>query len=485
MVTGARAIITLLNRRGFQAFFLGGKCRNELHNIYSNEEILLENVDIITNANADEIKKIFPRNQDSNEFVKYVNVRFAENYYKVFSFKQDKFDYDSVKHTSKLGKKIKYKPAGELDKVRKTLDFTINTVTQDSNARYIDFTYLYGGETISAMKDICNKVLRAVGAPDKCFKHDPLRILRMFRFQSQFGFTIHKDTMKAAIEKINLLKKLPVERMKDEFNKLIAGKYVERALINMRKFGFFDIVIENLPFMECINDIEIEDIRNVETYNRNKTKLNFVELYSILFMHMDIDRVLKCLKHFYLINEKEMTYLQWIIKHQDLMDKSIRNNLPIKLFEAQDDFIKENGRITMLFLIKHITNIVSALEGKFEGKKIYDAFCKKPYFQEQLRPTVEDLRSYVNIDISDEDIEKIQYCILKRLILLEDKDWPYKYDDYMEYVVKGMLDVLPKNTKITIPEEVIKIDGYGNVMDNHKAIQIIELDENSVDSKNL
>ena len=71
------------------------------------------------------------------------------------------------------------------------------------------------------MKDIKKREIRCVGDPDKRFQEDALRMMRAIRFATQLGFMIEKNTFRAICENHQLLKNIAVERIRDEFMKIL------------------------------------------------------------------------------------------------------------------------------------------------------------------------------------------------------------------------------------------------------------------------
>lgn len=66
-------------------------------------------------------------------------------------------------------------------------------------------------------EDIKNRLLRAVGEPERRFCEDALRILRLFRFSSVLEFDIEENTLKAALEYAPTLKRVSAERILPSF----------------------------------------------------------------------------------------------------------------------------------------------------------------------------------------------------------------------------------------------------------------------------
>ena len=65
----------------------------------------------------------------------------------------------------------------------------MNALVFNDKEGVLDF---FGGKT-----DIENKIIRAIGEPEKRFKEDARRILRAIRFSSTLGFKIEEETKKA------------------------------------------------------------------------------------------------------------------------------------------------------------------------------------------------------------------------------------------------------------------------------------------------
>ena len=146
----------------------------------------------------------------------------------------------------------------------KLRDFTINNLAIDREYNIIgDYT------------DIKNNIIRMVS--DKTFTDDPLRILRAFRFQSRYGFTIEEATMKNLVENISSLKESAGERVHSEICKIIDGEYFTLSLKTVVDNNLFASLTE-LYFADEYNIfwkkveqyiIEIRESRN-DYINENK-----------------------------------------------------------------------------------------------------------------------------------------------------------------------------------------------------------------------
>lgn len=105
-------------------------------------------------------------------------------------------------------------------------DLTINAVAV--NIRSGKIVDLCGGVT-----DIKNRTINLIS--EQNFEDDPLRLLRVYRFQSVLGFELTAETIQAVCKYADLIKKPAVERIVHELILLFGGKYADKALLNMNK----------------------------------------------------------------------------------------------------------------------------------------------------------------------------------------------------------------------------------------------------------
>ena len=135
-------------------------------------------------------------------------------------------------------------PAGgtiEKDLMRR--DLTINAIAVDiKNGEVIDIS---GGIT-----DISNKCLNYVNEHN--FVDDPLRLLRVYRFQAMLGFELAPETISAVCKFSNLIHRPAAERINYEILKLFSGKFAHVALENMNKTWILE---EIFPFVNELKQI--------------------------------------------------------------------------------------------------------------------------------------------------------------------------------------------------------------------------------------
>lgn len=93
-------------------------------------------------------------------------------------------------------------------------DLTINAIYADEQGNVFDY---YNG-----IHDLEKGIVRFIGKPEQRIKEDYLRILRFFRFHSLFAKTpMDKKALKACIDNRDGLKNVSIERIRDEFIKIL------------------------------------------------------------------------------------------------------------------------------------------------------------------------------------------------------------------------------------------------------------------------
>jgi poly(A) polymerase len=119
-------------------------------------------------------------------------------------------------------------------------DFTINAMAV-SVPQHI-FVDLFGG-----LADLGSKLLRTPGSAEDSFDDDPLRILRAARFVAHLGLTPDPDLVDAMCSRASRLSIVAVERIRDEFSKLVLAADPTAGLELMTDTGIADLVIPELP----------------------------------------------------------------------------------------------------------------------------------------------------------------------------------------------------------------------------------------------
>lgn len=291
---GAIDILKIFNKNGYEAYFVGGCVRDYL----LGEEF--SDIDITTNALPEEVKKIFRKSIDTGIQHGTVTILVNGEGYEVTTFRTED---EYINHRSP--EKVEFVSNLREDLDRR--DFTINAMALDSNGILFDY---HNGE-----KDLSSGVIRTVNNPNDRFYEDALRMLRAFRFSSKLGFEIEYDTLEAIKRNAELIKFVSIERIVNEFRKLLSGKGNLRSLELL-----LDSKLNNyIPFLE-----EIEIIQDFSKYS-------FCQSLYILSKINDISfDILKELK----LSNKEIK----LIKEYDKIKEDFINNVPLELILYKHNF---------------------------------------------------------------------------------------------------------------------------------------------------
>ena len=109
-------------------------------------------------------------------------------------------------------------------------DFTINSIAFSLNTMNIV-------DPLSGVQDLETRIIKASGDPNKRFKEDPLRILRLARFAGAFGFDIQPETLNAAIKSSDLVQKVSPERIGSELKKMLLSQHPSACIRTLKRIG--------------------------------------------------------------------------------------------------------------------------------------------------------------------------------------------------------------------------------------------------------
>ncbi len=118
-------------------------------------------------------------------------------------------------------------------------DFTMNALAWDPLAP--DFRDPFGGQD-----DLRRRLVRAVGDPRARFGEDGLRPMRAVRFAAQLGWDLDPATRDAIPGALAVVRKVSVERIADELDRLVVAPHAPAALGIMRETGLLAAVLPGL-----------------------------------------------------------------------------------------------------------------------------------------------------------------------------------------------------------------------------------------------
>lgn len=227
-------IVETLEKGGFEAYLVGGCVRD----IFLGKTP--KDWDITTNAKPENIQSLFVKTVYENAFgtVMVVNEDTEDTTLK----NVEVTPYRTEKGYSDRRRPDEVQFSDKIEDDLKRRDFTINAMAVSlSKGAIKDIIDLYGG-----FQDIKDKTIRTVGKPEDRFNEDALRIMRALRLSAELGFTIEKDTMTAIQSHSIHIKDIAIERVRDEFSKLIMSSRPMLGMEMLQKAGILKQIIPEL-----------------------------------------------------------------------------------------------------------------------------------------------------------------------------------------------------------------------------------------------
>jgi tRNA nucleotidyltransferase (CCA-adding enzyme) len=222
-------IIDKFYENNYEAFIVGGCVRDSIRGVAPHD------YDITTNALPEKIQELFEKTIPTGIKHGTITVLIDGNSYEVTTYRIDGDYIDNRRPES-----VEFVSDIKEDLSRR--DFTINAMAYNYNEGLVDY--------FSGNEDLQNKLIKAVGEPDKRFNEDALRMMRAIRFAAQLGFTIEAKTL-ASIKKNNaLINNISAERIRDEFIKIIISDNPSLGLRLLADTGILKHILPELA--QCI-----------------------------------------------------------------------------------------------------------------------------------------------------------------------------------------------------------------------------------------
>lgn len=126
-------------------------------------------------------------------------------------------------------------------------DFTVNAVA-------LSLPGLDPVDPHDGLADIARQRLKTPLDPEISFGDDPLRMLRLFRFQASLGFSPDRAALAAVAEMAGRLEIISAERIRDELSKLLLTQAPGEALRRVVESGLADQFLPELPALAMEQD---------------------------------------------------------------------------------------------------------------------------------------------------------------------------------------------------------------------------------------
>ncbi|GHV65702.1 tRNA nucleotidyltransferase [Bacteroidia bacterium] len=163
---------------------------------------------------------------------------------------------------------------GTIDDDQKRRDFTINAMAISLNTS----TYGMLVDAFGGKQHLDERLIKTPLNPDITFSDDPLRMMRAIRFASQLNFSLEAKTLEAIGRNKERLKIISMERIMDEFNKIMLSPEPSRGIFLLDETGLLDIFF---PELTALKGIERRNgIAHKDNFLHTLTVLDTLSLYS-------------------------------------------------------------------------------------------------------------------------------------------------------------------------------------------------------------
>lgn len=163
---------------------------------------------------------------------------------------------------------------GSIDDDQKRRDFTINALAISLNrADYGELIDPFGG-----VEHLEQRIIRTPLEPGITFSDDPLRMMRAVRFASQLNFRIEENTLRALSECAFRLPIISMERIMDEFNKIMLSPEPSKGISLLEETG---LLKQFFPELVALKGVEhVNGVGHKDNFYHTLAVVDGVALYS-------------------------------------------------------------------------------------------------------------------------------------------------------------------------------------------------------------
>jgi tRNA nucleotidyltransferase/poly(A) polymerase len=223
---------------GYKSRIVGG-CVRDLH-----LGVTPKDIDIATAATPDQVAEVFKHNKIIPTGLQHgtITLVLKNNQYEITTLRVDK-DCNG-RHAT-----VEYTNSFKEDALRR--DFTMNAMSIDMNGRLYDY--------FDGIGDLENKIIRFVGDARQRIQEDYLRIMRLFRFASNYNLSYRPEDLEVIKELCQGLRNVSAERITAELLKTLGNPWT--SIHHIRKM--YDLGVLNIVLPEFSYDFAEEQVSKV------------------------------------------------------------------------------------------------------------------------------------------------------------------------------------------------------------------------------
>lgn len=361
-------VISKLQSHGFLSYLVGGSIRDLLLGR------IPKDFDVSTSAKPEEIKKIFPNSILIGKRFRLAHIRFGKKIIEVSTFRSgDNQDDLLITQDNTWG-------TPEQDALRR--DFRINGLFYNpSNQTIIDY--------VGGLEDIKRKTLQAIGEPYIRFRQDPVRMIRLLKFQARFQLNVDEKTKIALLENRLEILKSSQARIFEELLRMLESGSSHAFIQLMVEAGLLEPLLPTLShFLEHDNThLIFTYLREIDYLFANHPKLSVER--SLLLTCLIFPMIEVHLKKLYQDNPQKYHFgliqqeICNIVDHAFIpffhVPKKIKSII-VSICTTQYRFTPISGALPKQFKLPYVENILISLKFLNLRSRIYSKL--KPFWQE-------------------------------------------------------------------------------------------------------
>lgn len=214
----------------------------------------------------------------------------------------------------------------------KRRDFTFNALYIDGKGNLYDY--------FNGIEDLKKGIVKFIGEPEQRIQEDYLRILRFFRFYSDYAYTFDYKSFLGCIKYKDKINQLSKERIKYEFLKILNGKYPIKIL----KIFEYNNILKYILDTNYLNLYNLEIFCSIKQY----INYNFNNIFTLALIC--INNPINNIKYNLALTNNEYNFIQKLIKYKDI--EINKDNIRILFFELKDKDLLKN--IVIVNLVKSL-----------------------------------------------------------------------------------------------------------------------------------
>lgn len=238
----AVAIISALQRAGFESYIVGGAVR----------DLLLgrspKDFDISTAASPEEVRQVFGRRSVRiiGKRFRLAHVYMGRELFEVSTFRKapegSGAESRKIRHPELLPEHmiVSDNAFGTAKEDAWRRDFTVNALFYNPlESEILDYTG-------HGLADIDNRVVRAIGDPRLRFEEDPVRLLRALKLVAQYDFNLDDATENALFADMPLICHAAPSRLALELEKILQSCYGDKHLQVFHDYGLLKYLLPEI-----------------------------------------------------------------------------------------------------------------------------------------------------------------------------------------------------------------------------------------------